>query len=268
MHNYISFIAFLPFFVLACGGETGREAARSSEARKDQSLTIAAAADLKFAFAEVIEEFTRDHPEIAVTPTFGSSGSFFTQISNGAPFDLYFSADIAYPRKLVEAGLGIRETEFRYAIGRVVVWAPSTATIDVLHLGIESLLHTSVRKIAIANPQHAPYGRAAEAAMRHYGVYDRVKDRLVLGENVAQTAQFIESGAADIGIIALSLAMAPGMRGKGTYWTIPGDAHPAIEQGGVIIATTKRREAAQLFRDFVVSDRGRKVLAKYGFVLS
>ncbi len=230
-------------------------------------ITVAAASDLKFALDEVIAAFKQEHAEIDVQTTYGSSGNFFAQLSNRAPFDIYLSADIEYPRKLIEAGHADQATEFQYAIGQIVVWAPKTSALDIEGLGIQSLLDLSVRKIAIANPEHAPYGRAAEAALKKLGVYDQVKDKLVLGENISQTAQFIETGAADVGIIALSLALAPAMTDKGKHWSVPLDAYPTMDQGGVILNWAKDRDAAEALRTFVMGDVGRTILKRYGFLL-
>jgi molybdate transport system substrate-binding protein len=230
-----------------------------------REITVAAASDLKFAFDDLVAVFQKQHSDIHVKVTYGSSGNFFAQLSQQAPFDLYLSADIDYPRKLIAQELAIRETEFTYAFGHIVVWVPNDSSLKVEERGIETLLDPAVRWIAIANPKHAPYGRAAEAALKSLGVYDPIADRLVLGENVAQTAQFVETGAADIGIIALSLAMSPALRDKGRYWQVPTDAHPPLEQGGVILSWVKDREAADKLREFMISDAGLAVLAKYGF---
>jgi molybdate transport system substrate-binding protein len=230
-------------------------------------ITVAAAADLKFALDELTAEFHTNQPGISVKVTYGSSGSFFTQLQNQAPFDLFFSADVAYPRKLAAAGLALDTNVFLYAVGRIVVWVPKASPVDVEKLGIQSLLAPSVQKIAIANPKHAPYGVAAMAAMKSLGVYDQAEPKLVFGENVAQTVQFVESGAADIGVIALSLAVAPQMRDSGRYWEIPLNAYPKMEQGGIIMNWTKEAEAARAFRDFVMGERGRNVLKRNGFYL-
>ncbi|MFN7021647.1 MAG: molybdate ABC transporter substrate-binding protein [Phycisphaerales bacterium] len=235
-----------------------------------RAVRVAAAADLKFAMDEVIARFEQATPGIKVTPTYGSSGNFYAQLTNKAPFDIYFSADVDYPRRLGEAGLTIPGSRFDYAVGQIVVWVRNDSPLDVRSLGIDSLAQTSVRKIAIANPDHAPYGRAAEAALTSLGIHDRVKDRLVLGENIAQTAQFVESGAADVGIIALSLALAPAMKDKGRYWTIPLDSYPALEQAGVILTWAKDLDATQRFKSFVTGTgegEGRSILKRYGFVL-
>ena len=229
-------------------------------------IAVAAAADLKFALDEVIEEFRKSHPSTQVETTYGSSGNFFAQLSNKAPFDLYLSADMAYPRKLIEAGQAVKESEFPYAVGQIVIWVRNESSLDV-QKGMDLLKDPAVKKIAIANPQHAPYGRAAEAALKHYGVYDDVKGRLVLGENIAQTAQFVDSGGADVGIIALSLALAPAMAEKGAFWPVPLEAYPPLEQGGVILNWARDRAATEELRAFLMGEEGRTILKRYGFIL-
>ena len=229
-----------------------------------EEITIAAASDLNFAFKELISEYeTASGNQVKLT--LGSSGTFFAQIQNGAPFDIYFSADIAYPQKLDEAGLTVPGSLYRYAVGRTVLWTRRESPLNVTQ-GFAALRQPSVKNIAIANPKHAPYGRAAVAAMEHFKVYDTVKDRLVLGENVSQAAQFVESGAADIGIIALSLALAPAMNTKGTYWEIPPEAHPPLEQGAVIVRASKRVDSAMRFLEFLKSRQGLAIMKRYGFV--
>ena len=230
-----------------------------------EEITIAAASDLNFAFREIATEYentTGNHVRL----TLGSSGNFFAQIQNGAPFDLYFSADIAYPRNLEEAGLTVPGSLYQYAVGRIVLWTGHESRIDVTK-GFEALREPTIRKIAIANPKHAPYGRAAVAAMEYFKVYDQVKDRLILGENISQAAQFIESGACDVGIIALSLAVAPAMKSKGTYWEVPADAHLPLEQGAVILKSSKNQEAARQFLEFIKGPNGQEIMKRYGFTV-
>jgi molybdate transport system substrate-binding protein len=229
-------------------------------------LTVAAAADLRFALEDLVKDFEEKFPATKVSVTYGSSGNFFAQIQNGAPFDLFFSADIEYPRKLAEKGLGADDV-FLYAIGCIVLWVPKDSPLAVDKLGIKALLEPSIRKVAVANPEHAPYGRAAIAALKALNVYDQVAARLVYGENIAQTAQFVQSGAADVGILALSLAVAPQMRDAGRFWLVPLDAYPRMEQGGTILKSSKNLEAARAFRDFVLGDHGREVLKHFGFYL-
>lgn len=249
-------LAALPAFA---AGEDVKESAPAN-------LSIAAAADLRFALDDLVKQFEQKNPAVKIDATYGSSGNFFAQLQSGAPFDLFFSADVAYPRKLAEKGLGVDDV-FLYATGRIVLWAPKNSPLDLDKLGIKALLEPSVRKIAVANPEHAPYGRAAVAALKTLDVYDQVASRLVYGENIAQTAQFVQSGAADVGILALSLAVSPQMRDAGRFWQVPPDAYPALEQGGMILKSSKKVDMARAFRDFVLGDNGRKVLDEYGFSL-
>jgi molybdate transport system substrate-binding protein len=232
-----------------------------------RTVSIAAASDLKFALEDELTAFRAFHSDIAVTATYGSSGNFFAQLQNHAPFDMFLSADANYPRKLEEAGLAQKGSEFVYAHGRLVVWVPATSSIDVEHLGLRAVLDPAARKVAIANPEHAPYGRAAEAALKKEGIYDAVQPKLVLGENIAQAAQFVQTGAADVGIIALSLALSGPMKDKGRYWSVPLDSYPTLEQAGVILAWAKDVAAAEEVRTFVMSPEGRSILGRYGFVV-
>lgn len=257
------------FCLAACaqGAGDARGGAKDDSLMTRRPVSIAAASDLRFPLDEIIASFSSREPGIDVTVSYGSSGNFYSQLSNGAPFDIFLSADIEYPRKLVAGGQGLSETLFPYAVGQIVVWTPKSSAIDLERLGVQALAAPEARSIAIANPQHAPYGRAAESAMKTLGVYEAVKGRLVLGENIAQTAQFIESGAADIGIIALSLAMSPSMRDKGHYWRVPLDAYPRLEQGGVILSWARDRDAAQRFIAYMRGADGRKTLGEYGFMM-
>jgi len=167
---------------------------------------------------------------------------------------------------LEEAGLTVPGSLYPYAVGRIVLWAGKESQFD-LSKGLEILREPAIKKVAIANPKHAPYGRAAVAAMEYFKVYDQVKDRLILGENISQAAQFIESGACDIGIIALSLAVAPAMKSKGTYWEIPPEVYPALEQGAVILKSSKNQETARQFLEFIKGPNGQEVMKRYGFVV-
>jgi len=228
-------------------------------------VRIAAAADLKFAMEKVSEQFEKASGT-KVNVTYGSSGNFFSQIQNGAPFDLFFSADIEYPRKLAAAGLAEPGTLYEYAIGRIVIWMPADAKVDVARQGWKSLLDASIEKIAIANPGHAPYGRAAVAALQRADIYKQVKIKLVYGENISQAAQFVQSGSAQAGIVALSLAISPAMR-DGKRWEIPAEMHPAIEQVAIVLKGAKNKEVARAFLEFVKSAAGRATLARYSFEL-
>ena len=235
------------------------------QAAQAQEIRVAAAADLKFALDELDAQYGKQAGK-KIDVSYGSSGNFFAQIQNGAPFDLLLSADIEYPRKLAAAGLAEPGTLYEYAVGRIVIWMPADARADPAKLGWKALLEPGVERIAIANPEHAPYGRAAVAALRNAGVYEQVRRRLVYGENIAQAAQFVASGSAQAGILALSLAVSPPMR-DGKRWEIPADMHPPIEQGAIILKSSKDKEGARAFLAFLKSDAGRKILESYGFVL-
>ncbi|HLJ12077.1 MAG TPA: molybdate ABC transporter substrate-binding protein [Planctomycetaceae bacterium] len=228
-------------------------------------LRIAAAADLRFALPELIAAFERMHPGATIEATYGSSGNFFSQLANQAPFDLFLSADIDYPKRLVEQRHGSVDGEFPYATGHIVLWAPNASSLDVEQGGLPVVIDEAVKKIAIANPNTAPYGRAAVAALKSLGVYEAVESKLVYGENVAQAAQMVESGAADLGIIALSLAVSPAMRDKGRYWPIPENAHPPIVQGGVVLSWALDANLARAFRDYLLSGGGASILRRFGF---
>src|SRR5262249_55755816 len=202
-----------------------------------EQINVAAASDLNFAIKEIIQQFERETGH-KILLTLGSSGNFYAQIVNGAPFDVFLSADLNYTKQLEKAGRTVPGTTFIYGVGGIALWAPKNSKIRLEALGMKALLEPSVRKIAIANPDHAPYGRAAVAAMQNANVYESVKSKLVLGENISQAAQFVQSGAADIGVIALSIAVSEPMQRTGTYWPIPRESHPSLEQGAVLL---KRR---------------------------
>ena len=231
-----------------------------------QEITVAAAADLSSALPEIVAAYMKQTGQ-AVKLSFGSSGNLTNQIQNGAPFDIFFSADETYPTQLIENGLAEKDTLYRYAVGRLVLWVSNEVSVDVQKMGMQVLLDASVKKVAIANPLHAPYGRAAEAALKHFGIYDRIVTKLVLGENVSQAAQFVESGNAQAGLIALSHALAPAMKDKGRYWTVPLDAYPTLNQAAVVLSRSKQKDAARKFLEFVRNPEGTSLLKNYGFSL-
>lgn len=232
----------------------------------EKSLRIAAASDLQFAMQDLAAQFERN---TAITPeiTYGSSGNFYSQLRNDAPFDLFFSADAEYPEQLLAAGLIEPGTFYDYAIGRIAIWMPPHSKLDLPMQGWKTLLDSRIQKIAIANPDLAPYGRAALAALRNAGIYDQVKDKLVFGENISQTTQFVQSGNAQAGIVALSLAMSPGME-DGVRWEIPAALYPPIIQSVVILRNCANPAAARAFELFVKSAAARETLARYGFTFS
>jgi molybdate transport system substrate-binding protein len=231
-------------------------------------VRVAAASDLSFVLREIAPLFERRSGGAAVKLSFGSSGNFHGQIWSGAPFDVFFSADAEYARRLDEAGLVEPGSRAVYAIGRLALWVPNGSPLDLERAGAAALAEPSVRKVAIANPAHAPYGRAALAALRHYGLSARVEPKLVYGENVLQAAQFVQSGAADAGMVALSIALDPSMRKSGRYWIVPDEAHPPIEQTVVVLKRARAAgtlSAAQAFVDWVRGPEGRAILERWGF---
>ncbi|MGP8245928.1 MAG: molybdate ABC transporter substrate-binding protein [Bryobacteraceae bacterium] len=231
------------------------------------TLSIAAAADLRFAFPALQQRFQSAHPKTTLAPAYGSSGNYYSQIRNGAPFDVFLSADAEYPKRLVEEGSAVADSLFVYGAGRIELWVPAQSPLDLDRLGIHALEDPSVQHVAMANPRYAPYGRAAEAALRSLGVYDRIAPKLVIGENVSQTFEFVESGAAEAGLVAESLALAPAMRGKGRSWEIPAGSYAPLEQCGVILARARGSRAAAQFRAWMMGPEARAILGQYGLAL-
>ena len=238
--------------------------AGKSAGEPPKELRVAAAADLEFAMRDLAAAFEQSGAEVSVT--YGSSGNFFSQLESGAPFDVFFSADAAYPRKLEFDGLTEPGTRCTYAVGRLAIWMPADASINLPGQGWEALLDPSVQKISIANPAHAPYGRAAVAALRNAGLYDRLRAKLIFGENVSQAAQFVQSGNAQAGIVAMSFAVSPAMK-AGKIWEVPVNGYPPIEQAAVILKDAQDKSAARSFLEFVKSARGTEILLRNGFAL-
>ena len=255
MHIFSRFVVrTLIFICLFVAGHT---------AYAGEKITIAAAADLKFALDEVVVLFNKSHPAGQIETVYGSSGKFQTQIQQGAPYDMYFSADIAYPRALKEAGFASSDAQ-PYAVGRIVSWSASR---DAVKMTLASLADPGIQKIAIANPRHAPYGKRAEEALKAAEVWGKVEPKLVYGENVAQAAQFVASGNAQVGIIALSLAISPELAKQGGYALIADTLHQPLEQGFIITRRAAANPLAQAFASFMASRAARAVMARYGFVL-
>ena len=231
-----------------------------------QEITVAAAADLQFVMQDIGTRFQKETGK-AVRLIYGSSGNFAQQLQNGAPFDMFFSANLDYPKRLDASELTEPGSFYQYAVGKIVIWVPNDSKLDV-GPGLKSLLNPSVKKIAIANPEHAPYGKAAVAAMQKENVYDQVKDRFVLGENISQAASFVASGSADAGIVALSLALSPNMKDRGRYVEVPATDYPAIQQACVIMRSSKNKDIAWQFLKFIQSAPVKELFQKYGFARS
>ncbi|PPC97053.1 molybdate ABC transporter substrate-binding protein [Methylotenera mobilis] len=228
-----------------------------------EKINIAAAADLKFAMDEIVAKFREVNAKDDVDVIYGSSGKFYTQIQQGAPYDLYFSADIAFPRELAKSGFSFSEV-IPYAFGRIVLWS---ATMEANKMSLDSLTSSKISHIAIANPKHAPYGKRAEEALRASRLWERVEPKLVYGENIAHTAQFVQTGNAQVGIIALSLALNPALANKGGYWLIPDTLHAPLEQAFIITKRAQGNDLAKKFADYMRSSATRTIMTKYGFVL-
>ena len=234
-------------------------------AQEERPVRVAAASDLKFALDEIIRRFSERNSAVRVEAIYGSSGNFHAQLRQRAPFDVFLSADMDYARDLVARGIGTEQDLFAYAVGRLVVWVPSRSSLALDREGLAAL--AGAKRIAIGNPRHAPYGRAAEAALRRAGLWNRLEPRLVLGESIMQAAQFVQSGGADAALIAKSLAVAPDMKDSGRSWDVPLDAYPVLRQGGLVLPWASSRESAQALRRFLTGADGRAVLAEYGFGL-
>lgn len=234
-----------------------------SGAARAEKILIAAASDLKFAMDEIVISFRAAHPGDQVEVIYGSSGKFHTQISQGAPYDLYFSADIAFAEELKNKGFAASEV-VPYAVGRIVLWS---ATRDASTMNLESLLDPAITRIAIANPKHAPYGRRAEEALRHRGLWEKLEPKLVYGESISHAAQFVQTGNAQAGIIALSLALNPELADAGGHWPIPAQWHGPLEQGFIVTQKAQGKALARQFADYMNAPAARTIMTRYGFVL-
>jgi molybdate transport system substrate-binding protein len=228
-------------------------------------LTVVAAADLQTVLPMIAAQFEKDTGS-KVALTFGASGTLFAQIQNGAPFDVFLSADIDYPKRLEAAGLGEPGTLYEYATGHLVLWTRTDSGVDV-RAGLPVLTTAAVTKIAVANPQTAPYGRAAVAALRHEGLYDRLQPKFVLGENIAQTAQYVQAGSAQVGLLSLSLALSPTLKAAGTYAEVPSSFYPPIEQGAIVVAASKQKAIARQFLEHLKKPSTAQTFQAFGFGL-
>jgi len=231
-----------------------------------RTLSVAAAANLKTAAEELKRGFEAGQPGVEVSLTFGASGTFFSQIQNGAPYDLFLSADREYPARAVAAKLGSAADERVYAFGKLVAWRPAGSTLDLEGRGLAALADPTVRRIAIANPAVAPFGRATEAALKAAGVHEAVKEKLVLGTSVGQAAQFATTGAADVAFLPLSLTFGKELAG-GRIYAVPEALYPRIEQSGIVLAGAREPDLARAFLAFIAGAPGRAILAKHGYGL-
>ena len=231
-----------------------------------QELKVAAAADLDVAMKKVAAAF-QQQTGIQLKITYGSSGHFFAEIRNGAPFDVFLSADRSYPETLESFGKTDKSPAI-YALGKLVLWVSYKVPVNPTSGNLDILTNGAISKVAIANPEHAPYGRAAVAAMDHYKVYDRVKPKLVLGENVSQAAQFAESGNAEAALIPWSLALSDSMKKSGRFVLLPQESYPPLYQAAVVLHSSQYKAQAHRFLDFLRSRAAQKIMLESGFEAS
>lgn len=228
-----------------------------------ETITIVAASSIKFAMADIVSKFNAENRNDVVKAMYGSSGKFTMQIQNGAPFDMLFAADVDFPQMLNKKGLTSADPEV-YAIGRLVIWS---ATTDATKLTLQKLSESAIRKVAIANPEFAPYGMRAKEALKSAGMWEKLQGKLVFGENIEHTAQMVSTGAADAGIIALSLALNPAMSKRGGYSLIDDGLHEPLAQAFVITKRAKHSVLARRFAAYVQTSESRKIMESYGFAL-
>ena len=230
-----------------------------------ESITVAAAADVAACLDEVNAAFRVLHPTVTITPVLGSSGTLCAQIANGAPYEVFLSADVKYPTALIEKNLADRASLTAYGIGRLVLWT-TVPGLDVAR-GFVLLDDPLIAHVAIADPSHAPYGAAAQASLEHAGRWQNVQPRMVLGENVAQAVQFVQSGNAQVGIVAMSQVLAPKLRGVGTWWEVPMDTYPELRQAAVLTVRGAANPTARAYLAFLSTPEARAIFDRFGFRL-
>ena len=228
-----------------------------------QDIKIVAASDLIYALNDIKKAYLATHPNSKISISFGSSGKAYTQILHSAPYDIYFSANMDYVERLYKRGLTIGKPKV-YAYGRIGLWIPLSKGIDAKG-GINTLLNPNIKKISIANPKHAPYGKAAKEALESQNIYNKIKNKLIFGENVSQAVQFAISGACDAVVAPLSLAISKPLRDKGSFYLFPNSWHKPIIQGYALLKRASNNSLAKSFIDFVGSKESREIFKRYGF---
>ncbi|NPA53924.1 MAG: molybdate ABC transporter substrate-binding protein [Aquificae bacterium] len=240
------FLAFLLFFSFSFG----------------KTLLIAAAANTQFAVNEIKKAFEKKYPEIHVKTVISSSGKLAAQILKGAPYDIFISADMKYPLFLYKNNKTVGKPKV-YAYGTLVLWTTKNIKIE----NIKQLKEPFIKKVAVANPKTAPYGRESINVLKHYKIYKDVKNKLVFGESISQTSQYIHRGLVDIGFTAKSIVLAPKMKNKGHWIEIDKKTYEPIKQGAVILKNTKNLETSKKFFEFLFSKEAKDILKKYGYTL-
>lgn len=228
-----------------------------------ETLRVAAAANLVHAMADLAAAFQDAHPDIKVETSFGASGSLVAQIKHGAPYDVFLSADLDYPQALIATEHAREESLFIFAVGQLALWS-SHAERNMSDL-VATLRSPSIQKIAIANPATAPYGRAAQQALMQLGLWTLLQPKLVIAENISQTAQFVDSGNADLGFVALSSIKSPPLDGRGIWQIVSASLHSPLAHGAILTNRGGNNPAARKFMDFLRSDAARNVFARYGY---
>ena len=252
-------LRFLLFFFIFCLCNSCKNKSESS----DSGITIAVAANMQFAMEELLKAFTADHKDIQTEMIVSSSGKLTAQIKQGAPYDIFVSANMKYPNEIFNSRLSQKPPKV-YAYGKLVLWTMA----DNITPSIEVISHDIIRHLAIANPKTAPYGVAAVQVLKEYGIFDEVEHKIVYGESIAQTNQFITSGAAEIGFTAMSVVLSHQMQGKGSWIEINESDYAPIEQGVVIIDRKNGKKAgARQFYDFLFSDKAKEILKDYGYAV-
>lgn len=230
---------------------------------QSKPLTVFAAASLRYAMEEVVAVYKEQNPGTQIEVAFGSSGKAYAQVTNGAPWDIFFSADMSFPEKLLEGGFAVGNVK-QYAVGKLAIWQRKGGSLD-LQTGLQGLASKSIRKVAIANPELAPYGAAAVAALKKQGLWEALQPKLVMGENISQAAHFAASGAADAGLIAYSLALAPDMVNLGEYVLVDAALYPPMPLGFVVLKQGADHPLAAPFTAFFSSETAKKIMEKYGY---
>jgi len=251
---------------LGCKRAESKATARV-EAGPARTVSIAAAANVAIGLDVVLHQFRALHPDIRVQVAYGSSGLFFQQLRDRAPYDMYMSSDYDFPRRLVEEGLALEGTEFHYARGTIALFSPDPSPVDVEKLGIRAILDRAIRVVAISDPAHTPYGRASEAALKSLGVYEQARAKLLPCQDTAQAARLVSVGTADLALVGTPLASSLAAQKLGRYWELPIDAYPPILEAGVILAWVHDRQAAMLLREFISSPESRATFQREGYIL-
>lgn len=236
---------------------------RAADSGRPAALSVAAAANLVYALDELNAEFRKTDPGVAVTSATGASGSLVAQISHGAPYDVLLSADRSSPQALIKAGQADATSLSAFAVGRLVLWTTKEG-VDVSDIAA-AVRSPRVQKLAMANADTAPYGRAAVQALKALGAWEDARPKIVVGENISQTAQFVETGNADAGFVALSIVDSPALRGKGRWTEVPASLHEPLEQCAVVTAHGAANPESARYVAFLHSPAARKILEAFGY---